>query len=67
MDQTKTIVNDTYPNNGKESSPFSSGSTTTNKSLDLYCNWSPVCSQVSDIKGLTFDPMIYLYFFFFIQ
>ena len=60
MDQTKTDVNDTSQNNGKESSPFSSGTTLT-QSFDLFCNWSQVSSQVSDIKGLTFDPMMHSY------
>ena len=35
--------------------------TTLTQSLDLFCKQSQVSSQVSDIKGLTFDPMIYLY------
>ena len=35
--------------------------TTLTHSLDLFCNRSQVSYQVSEIKGLTFDPMIYLY------
>ena len=35
--------------------------TTLTQLLDLFCDQSPVSSQVSEIKGLTFDPMMYLY------
>ena len=63
MDQTKTNINDTSPNDRKE--PLSSDqpllTTTLIQSLDLFRNGSQVNSQVSDIKGLTFDPMIYFY------
>ena len=35
--------------------------TTLTQSLDLFCKRSPVSLQVSEIKGLAFDPMVYLY------
>ena len=63
MDQTKTNVNNTSSNNQKESTPFSSGSTTPyNNSNSLQSENDDgmtgskcICDQMYDLcKGLTF-------------
>ena len=61
MDQTKTNVNNTSPNEGKESSPFSSGTTTPNKNYNSI-NWFVLQSESSKFPSF-WDQRFNLWFY----